>query len=412
MATSVRGHRPRIALVVPSLDQGGGVPAVARFVKDAIVESGEFDLKVVSLATSGGDACSVSLKRPGSWLRGVVQRTAHWDGVPYTHVGAWAADLEFQRYRPRRALDGLLEGCDVVHVVAGTSAWGLAALLTGKPLVVQVASRAIVERRRRERVARGPLAWWRFAMTRITDRLDDRVLRDADAVLVMNPWMHAYASDLRKERAGGVRYGVPGVDTGLFAPLAGRTSRNAEDAYILSVGRFSDPRKHIGLLLEAYYALVQSVPIPPSLRLAGATDPGPAFWARVRELGLARHVSFHERPSQKQLVDYYQRALCFALPSDEEGFGMVLIEAMSCGVPVVSTRCGGPDGIVTEGVDGFLVPIGDVKAMTDRMRRLTQDLAQNAEMGHAARATAINRYSREVAARACLETYRRLAAER
>ena len=64
--------RPRIGLVVPALEQGGGVPSVAEFVCDTIERSRAFDLKIVSLAASYRDALSVSLTRPATWLNGVT----------------------------------------------------------------------------------------------------------------------------------------------------------------------------------------------------------------------------------------------------------------------------------------------------------------------------------------------------
>ena len=70
----------------------------------------------------------------------------------------------------------------------------------------------------------------------------------------------------------------------------------------------------------------------------------------------------------------YLNSSVFVLPSRFEGFGLVIIEAMSCGVPVVAFNCPmGPDEIITDGEDGFLVPVGDVCALADRLQTLMQD---------------------------------------
>ena len=95
----------------------------------------------------------------------------------------------------------------------------------------------------------------------------------------------------------------------------------------------------------------------------------------------------------------------FALTSDEEGFVMVLIEAMSCGVPVVSTACGGPDAVVRDGVDGYLVPVRDAATLADRIERLVRDTALNRRMGTAAREAALGRFDTQRAGRALLDTY-------
>ena len=76
---------------------------------------------------------------------------------------------------------------------------------------------------------------------------------------------------------------------------------------------------------------------------------------------------------------------------------MVLLEAMACGVPVVSTRSGGPEGIITDGQDGYLVGLDDAKQMADRLCLLLQDRALNLALGRAARSTIEARYAEEVA---------------
>jgi glycosyltransferase involved in cell wall biosynthesis len=76
---------------------------------------------------------------------------------------------------------------------------------------------------------------------------------------------------------------------------------------------------------------------------------------------------------------------------------MVVLEAMACGTPVVATRCGGPDGVIADGLDGFLVDRGDARAMADRIVRLVSDPGLRDAMGACARATIEERYSEEVA---------------
>lgn len=90
--------------------------------------------------------------------------------------------------------------------------------------------------------------------------------------------------------------------------------------------------------------------------------------------------------SINNIEEYYEKAAFFALPSRDEGFGMVLIEAMAYENPVVSFACkAGPKDIITEGKDGFLVPVGDYRRFADRMRCLMESEELRKEMGKCAK---------------------------
>lgn len=399
-------RKPCIGLVVPALEQGGGVPSVAEFVCQALERSSTFEYRLISLSVSARDDISVSLTQFSSWLRGVCTRNEVWRGRPFTRVGAFLSELEFQRYQPRTKLAEILADCDLIQVVCGSPAWANAVIGLGKPVALQVATRARVERRRRDAQPRSVAAWWRKAMTAITDRLDDRALQAVDAIQLENLWMLDYARHINRQRNDiDIRYAPPGVDARLFHPLAEREFANPP--YILCVGRLDDPRKNISLLLDAFCQLPANLSFV-QLVTAGSAPPPPAYWARATSLGLQDRVRHVARPATDELVRLYQRALVFALPSDEEGLGVVILEAMACGVPVVVTRCGGPDGIITDGQDGFLVPLDDAATMAERLTRLCLDTALNRRLGRQARATIEARYAEEVTGMAFLDTWEQL----
>ena len=395
--------KPIIGLIVPSLILGGGVPSVARFVKDAILRSGRYDLVLISLASSFRDPCNLCLTKPHTWLRGTSTSQDIWDGLPFIHVGATAGELEYQRYLPRKVLTKAIADCDILQVVCGSAAWANAVCGLGKPVAVQVATRTKIERRLRDANPKNLSDWWRKAMTLITDRLDDRGLSKVDAIQVENPWMFEYTKQLNSKRNVDLRYAPPGIDAKSFHPLPVRSLEN--DSYILCVGRLSDPRKNINLLLDAYSILPTHIQKKVRLVLAGSSGPTDYFWQRTNEMGLDARINYIACPTRPELIKLYQNALLFALPSDEEGLGVVLLEAMGCGTPVVSTKSGGPDGIITDGKDGFLVALDDIKGLANRMEQLCVNIELNMCMGLQARQTIEKHYSQEITAEAFLDMW-------
>jgi glycosyltransferase involved in cell wall biosynthesis len=398
-------RKPRIGLVVPALEEGGGVPAVAMFIYQVIQRKGTFDCKIVSLSAHAVDEISVCITKPASWFRGIRAREELWQGMRFTRVGAMFSELEFQRYKPRKLLTTLLSDCDLIHIVCGAPAWAHAVTGLGKPVSMHVASRVEVERLRRDQKPQSLKDWWRKGMTEITSWMDDSALHLVEAIQVLNPYMLDYCKAINSGRTNvDIVYAPPGLDTKLFQPITDR--QLVVDQYILCVGRLDDPRKNICLLLQAFHLL------PPSLShlklITAGAHPPQEYWSLVESMGLQERVSHVMQPEMSELIKLYQQATVFALPSVEEGFGMVIIEAMACGVPVVATRCGGPDSIITDGKDGYLVPMNDAPAMADAITRLCTDGELNEFMGHEARAKVEAKYASEMAGQILLDAWDRI----
>ncbi len=98
------------------------------------------------------------------------------------------------------------------------------------------------------------------------------------------------------------------------------------------------------------------------------------------ELGIGNIVHFY--PPVKDIQTKYLDASIYAMSSRFEGFGMVLIEAMACGVPCISFNCPhGPADVITHGEDGFLIENGNIKQMADAIIHLIQDESLRIKMG-------------------------------
>jgi glycosyltransferase involved in cell wall biosynthesis len=164
---------------------------------------------------------------------------------------------------------------------------------------------------------------------------------------------------------------VPGgVDTSHFSPKPTRGEG------ILMVGRVDDPAKGLRVLLAAIEQL-RSRGIEAGVRVTGSGDYGPD----VQALGWV--------PPAK-LPDLYRSAAVVVIPSLwEEPFGLVAVEAMACGVPVVASRHGGPSTIVEDGVTGFLVTPGDPAELAERLEQLLSDRNLRQRFGEAGRERAV-----------------------
>jgi len=130
--------------------------------------------------------------------------------------------------------------------------------------------------------------------------------------------------------------------------------------------------------------------MPAHLLMVGdGPDCGPAEHF-ARELGVERHVSFLGKQAHVERLIPLSHVLL--LPSELESFGLAALEGMACGVPPVASRVGGLPELVTDGVDGFLEPVGDVPAYARRVVELLSDDAVYRRMSAAARHTAETRF--------------------
>lgn len=104
-----------------------------------------------------------------------------------------------------------------------------------------------------------------------------------------------------------------------------------------------------------------------------------------RLLGAAGdHVHLMGLEEHARVLERYVASDVFVLPSRNEGFPLVLLEAMAAGLPIVSTRVGAIEDMVRDGVDGYLVEAGDIEALADRLKRLVGDGALRQRMGSSA----------------------------
>ncbi|MCB9476757.1 MAG: glycosyltransferase [Deltaproteobacteria bacterium] len=191
-----------------------------------------------------------------------------------------------------------------------------------------------------------------------------------------------------------------GVDTEAIAPCPDNETSNE----IVAVGRLS-VEKGQDVLLHAFAWLND-----PTMRLVliGEGPTRDALMAEALRLSIGDRVEFAGELPHAETLERMRRARVFVVPSRREGFGVACLEAMAAGRPIVSTRCGGPEDLLTHNKDALFVDVDDADAMGGAIRRLLDDGELASRLGAAARARAEAEYDRRVVIRKLDEVYRAL----
>ena len=228
-----------------------------------------------------------------------------------------------------------------------------------------------------------------------------------------------------------------GVDIHRFFRANGHPTLKEDEAKrLLFVGRVS-PEKGVHVLLDAFQIVAERCPgaqleivgskqqLPLDLLLSLSDDKAVTELAsfydgrsrfsylshlqtQLRSAGLADQVILTDSIPHAQLANHYRRANVVINPSFSESFGMSLIEAMSCEVPVVATRVGGMIEIVEESNAGLLVEPGDALSLAEAILHLLANNDRREAMGRAGRQWVLDRFSWEKVVATLLDQYERL----
>ena len=178
---------------------------------------------------------------------------------------------------------------------------------------------------------------------------------------------------------------------------------------ILTVGRWLATERYKGMdtLITALPRLLTRWP-ELQLVLVGTGDDHAWLEDLTEKNGVHRHVHFLTGLSYSELAACYSACELFALPSKGEGFGLVYLEAMACGKPVIGGAHGGAPEIIDDGVSGYLVPHGDPIHLATCIETLLADPAHAKEMGARGRQRAEHEFRFNAFARSLKKTLREL----
>ena len=214
--------------------------------------------------------------------------------------------------------------------------------------------------------------------SRITRSLVTRSLRGASRVIAVSSSLHRDISPVMEPGDTGKMLVLPnGTDLQAFH-LPRKWDPDPDHPRLVFVGGFVE-RKNLPLLLEAFCRVAEQIP-GATLRLIGGA---PSLEVErhltddIARLGLQDKVSVQGQTAREEVARILREECdVFVLPSQAETFGCVLTEAMACGKPVVATRSGGPEDIITAGFLGRLCENQSAPALTEALLEVIRDLRQ------------------------------------
>lgn len=180
----------------------------------------------------------------------------------------------------------------------------------------------------------------------------------------------------------------------LFVPPASSSARGTRE--LVFVGRLVE-KKGVGVLIAAFERVVSQVP-DLELKIIGDGPLMADLQADVTRRGLAQSVSFAGSLSHQEIAEAFRRATIALFPfvvardGDREGFGLVVVEAMGCGCPVIASDIPAVRQSTTHEVTGLLTPPGDVEALAQAIERLLSDGDLRAELASNANSSAKRRF--------------------
>ncbi len=178
-----------------------------------------------------------------------------------------------------------------------------------------------------------------------------------------------------------------GVDTEIFTPP--KRKPKMPPVIILGVGRMT-PRKGFQNLIKAAAILKNKTSVPFKIILIGSGEYKNILVKEAKENGLSSILEFINAVPYEKLKEYYKRAHIFSLPSLAEGMPLAMLEALSCGAAILTTKVAGNEELVKEGINGYLCKPGDYLSLAKKLEIMLSSLDKLEKMGKESRKLALN----------------------
>jgi phosphatidylinositol alpha-1,6-mannosyltransferase len=212
-------------------------------------------------------------------------------------------------------------------------------------------------------------------------QLERKALRQADVVLAISEYTKAQLTRHREINADKIRIFPCTLDPH-WQVDAYVDMPSQRPPVLLSVARINKDDRYKGIdnVIRSLPAVVREVG-PVEYRVVGSGDDAPRLRALAEGLGVARYVNFLGSVPDAELREQYKSCSLFVMPSNEEGFGIVFLEAMAYGKPVIGGTNGGTPSVVTHGETGLLVDSSDVAGIAKALITLLNNKEMRERFG-------------------------------
>jgi glycosyltransferase involved in cell wall biosynthesis len=378
-------HSPKISVATIDPSQVGGVTTMTEYFCNMAKQDG-FE-PFISFFPLDPDL-SIRLKNIVNWrdIRRFIE--GNYLNFKSYSIGSILSEFEFLHYLSSyRLWKKVISEADICFAVSGTNQCCLPYVMAKKKFSCWIAT-TYFEDRKQNMISFTPMQKLLSIISLpLIAYFEGLIFKKAHKILVLSKYTKDMILKKYRITESKIIVAPSPIDTDIFSPYR----NDHEGIRILFVGRINDPRKNVSMLMNAFSKL-KNERDDVELWLVGE-EPSENLKNLASQLNISENVKYFKDVPHDEIVNFYQSCDIFALPSYQEGLGIVVLEAMSCGLPVVSTRCGGPEWLLKDYANALVVENNNADKFADALKELIGDDNLRLKIGSEARKTVVNRCS-------------------
>lgn len=342
-------HTGQVKALISTIEPiDGGVPSMTKWLCKLLEEKDIKPTLAWYAPWRNYPTLSVPITHLGRRKAGILKQSLL-NKYPSYGLGAWYPEFEFTHYWPGQRWKELIQQNQLHFVVSGNTLAATPFVYSDIPFISWIATPWEADRKDRILTFSKRRRLLDSVLNKpILKNLEKKILRSPNGtVLALSQYTSIELQKISGHKTDDVML-MP-VDTKVYL----RSLSRLKTWRIGFSGRYADPRKNIDLLLKAGQIILKKG-INLEIVLVGDKD-SRKVEDHICDYGLNDHVTCYQHMNPEELSGLLQTLDLFVIPSHQEGLCISALEAMACGVPVISTRCGGPEEYVVTNETGILV---------------------------------------------------------